>query len=731
MANREDVDRRSKKRIVIISLSAFLLMAMVMAVAAGFIMEKGFYNSPVSGSKGSSHDKSASMKAIKTICQPTDYKQECLDSLSYASGNTTTDPIELIEYGFKVAMKYVTDAAKKSDFLRKLEKDPRTSNALDACEELMDLALSELRQSLVRLGYIDDFTKFNEMLVDLKVWLSATITYQESCLDAFENTTSSTDAAEEMKSVLNTSMHLSSNALAMVSQVFSAFTDLNNPDSSHRRLLQFDAFPVIGHSEFEDPKWYEGGVRKLRRLLQFDAFPVIGHSEFEDPKWYAGGIKKLRRLLQFDAFPVIGHGEFEDPKWYGGEGKKLRRLLQFDAFPVIGHGEFEDPKWYGGEGKKLRRLLQFDVFPVFSVIGHGEFEDPKWYGGEGRELLTTSTSSAPKINKPDIIVAKDGSGSYKTITEALDHVPKYGNETFIIYIKEGVYNEHILVTRSMTSVMMIGDGANKTRITGNKNFADGTPTYHTATVAIQGDHFMARDIGFENSAGPEKHQAVALRVSADEAIFYRCSMDGYQDTLYTHAQRQFYCDCTISGTIDFVFGDATAVFQNCTFLIRKPLPNQSCIVTAQGRKERRQPSAIIIQNSTITAEPDYFPVKDENKAYLGRPWKEYSRTIIMDSYIDDVIQPEGWLPWEGEWGLKTCFYAESGNTGPAANKARRVTWRGIKQITENHTADFTPGRFFRGDKWIRLSGVPYIPGLTTSNKSKTATTRTPSFSKGT
>ena len=249
-------------------------------------------------------------------------------------------------------------------------------------------------------------------------------------------------------------------------------------------------------------------------------------------------------------------------------------------------------------------------------------------------------------------------------------------------------------------------------------------------AAIQGDHFMAMDIGFENSAGPEKHQAVALRVSADKAIFYRCSMDGYQDTLYTHAQRQFYRECTISGTIDFVFGDATAIFQNCTFLIRKPLPNQSCIVTAQGRKERRQPSAIIIQNSTITADPDYFPVKDENKAYLGRPWKEYSRTIIMDSYIDDVIQPEGWLPWEGEWGLKTCFYAELGNTGPAANKARRVAWRGIKKITENHAADFTPGRFFRGDKWIRLSGVPYIPGLTTRNQPKTATISTQSVLKG-
>ncbi|KAB2621566.1 pectinesterase [Pyrus ussuriensis x Pyrus communis] len=610
MAYGDDADRRSRKRIVIISVSAFLLVAMVVAVTVGFAVEKSFYNSPYSGNKGSSHDMSASMKAIKAICQPTDYKRECLDSLSYASGNTTTDPVQLIRYGFKVAMKYIFDAAKKSDFLRKLEKDPRTDrprHALDTCEELMELALGELRQSLVRLGFIDDLTKFNEMLMDLKVWLSATITYQESCLDAFENTTSSTDAAEEMKNVLKTSMHLSSNALAMVSQVFSAFTDLNNPDPSHRRLLQFDAFPVIGHSEFEDPKWY---------------------------------------------------------------------------------------------------------------------------GGEGRKLLTTSTTSAPKINKPDIIVAKDGSGSYKTITEALKHVPKYVNETFIIYIKEGIYNEHILVTRSMTNVMMIGDGPNKTRITGNKNFVDGTTTYRTATVAIQGDHFMAMDIGFENSAGPEKHQAVALRVSADKAIFYRCSMDGYQDTLYTHAQRQFYRDCTISGTIDFAFGDATAIFQNCTFLIRKPLPYQSCIVTAQGRKERRQPSAIIIRNSTITADPDYFPVKDENKAYLGRPWKEYSRTIIMDSYIDDVIQPEGWLPWEGEWGLKTCFYAELGNTGPAANKARRVAWRGIKKITENHAADFTPGRFFRGDKWIRLSSVPYIPGLTARNQPKTATVSTPSVLKG-
>ena len=123
-----------------------------------------------------------------------------------------------------------------------------------------------------------------------------------------------------------------------------------------------------------------------------------------------------------------------------------------------------------------------------------------------------------------------------------------------------------------------------------KNFIDGVGTYRTATVAVLGDFFVGIGIGFENSAGAHKHQAVALRVQADRSIFYKCRMDGYQDTLYAHTMRQFYRDCVITGTIDFVFGDSVAVLQNCTFVVRKPLENQQCIVTAQGRKEKTQPS---------------------------------------------------------------------------------------------------------------------------------------------
>jgi pectinesterase len=235
--------------------------------------------------------------------------------------------------------------------------------------------------------------------------------------------------------------------------------------------------------------------------------------------------------------------------------------------------------------------------------------------------------------------------------------------------------------------------------------------FHELPAAVLGDNFVAKNIGFENNAGAIKHQAVALRVSADYAIFYNCSMDGHQDTLYTHAKRQFYRDCSISGTIDFVFGDASAVFQNCKFLVRKPLENQQCIVTAQGRKMRRQPSALIIQSSTITAHPDLFPERKQFKSYLGRPWKEYSRTIIMESFIDDLIQPEGWLPWLGTFGLKTCWYTEFNNYGPGSSKNLRVKWNGIKTINRQHAMDFTPGRFLKGDSWIKATGIPYTPFL--------------------
>ncbi|KAK8703993.1 hypothetical protein V6N13_047629 [Hibiscus sabdariffa] len=180
-------------------------------------------------------------------------------------------------------------------------------------------------------------------------------------------------------------------------------------------------------------------------------------------------------------------------------------------------------------------------------------------------------------------------------------------------------------------------------------------------TAVHGVKFMAKDIGFQNTAGAIKGQAVALRVQGDQAIFHNCQMDAYQDTLYAHTQRQYYRDCTVSGTVDFIFGNGAAVFQNCKIIVRKPLDNQKCIVTAQGRKRAKDASGFVLQNCIISGAPEYLPVKARSKTYLGRPWHEYSRTLIMQSQLDDIIAPEGWMPWNGNFALDTLWYAEFNN----------------------------------------------------------------------
>ncbi|XP_022945995.1 pectinesterase-like [Cucurbita moschata] len=531
----------------------------------------------VTGVNGA-EEHSESSGAIKTLCEPTDYRQTCEEALA-KSKTDSEDPRELIKASFHYVVEQIKSAIKNSTTLKETAKDPMAKKALDDCSELMDYAIDDLLLSFDKITETFDFSKMDDYIEDLRIWLSGALTYQVTCLDGFENVTG--DTGEKMKHLLKMSQEMTANAIEMVGEVKSAVSSL----------------------------------------------------------WESFGLPPL--------------------------GRELRTA----------------------ESKE-------------------EEEVPSWVN-DRRGLLQTTGANV----KADVVVAKDGSGKYKTITEALQEVPKKSNTTFIIYIKEGVYEEQVKVDKKMTYVMMIGDGPTKTKITARENFADGTSTFKTATVSVIGTNFIGKDLWFENSAGAAKHQAVALRVQSDMSIFYNCRMDGYQDTLYTHAHRQFYRDCTITGTIDFIFGNAAVVLQNCKIFVRKPLENQKCIVTAQGRTQKKEPTAIILQNCVISSDPDYFPVRHINKAYLGRPWKEYSRTIIMESQIDDLIQPEGWLPWMGNFALNTLFYSEFNNRGPGASTKNRVKWRGIKQITAKHALDFTPALFIRGNPWIKPTGVPYSSGM--------------------
>ncbi|KAL8552594.1 hypothetical protein ACS0TY_001328 [Phlomoides rotata] len=310
--------------------------------------------------------------------------------------------------------------------------------------------------------------------------------------------------------------------------------------------------------------------------------------------------------------------------------------------------------------------------------------------------------------KADAVVAKDGSGKYKTIMAALKAVPEKSKKRFVIHVKKGVYFENVRVEKKHWNVMMVGDGKDATIVSGSLNAIDGTPTFQSATFAVFGQGFIGRDMGFRNTAGPSKHQAVALMSTADLSVFYRCKMEAFQDTLYPHSNRQFYRECDIYGTVDFIFGNSAVVLQNCNILPRKPMLGQQNTITAQGKIDPNQNTGISIQNCTIAPAANLAGVS----TFLGRPWKNYSTTVYLNNKMGSLIDPKGWLPWVGTTAPNTIFYAEFQNTGSGSITKNRVKWRGLRlNLSASQTKKFTVKPFINGDKWISDTGVSYKSGL--------------------
>ena len=207
---------------------------------------------------------------------------------------------------------------------------------------------------------------------------------------------------------------------------------------------------------------------------------------------------------------------------------------------------------------------------------------------------------------------------------------------------------------------------------------------------------------------------MALRVGADLSVINRCRIDAFQDTLYAHSNRQFYRDSFITGTVDFIFGNAAVVFQNCNLVARKPLNSQNNMVTAQGREDPNQNTGTSIQQCQLTPSSDLKPVVGSIKTYLGRPWKNFSRTVVMQSTLDSHIDPAGWAEWDAQHPdyLKTLYYGEYMNSGPGAGTSQRVNWPGYRVITSAAEASkFTVAQLIQGDVWLKNTGVNFIAGL--------------------
>ena len=222
-----------------------------------------------------------------------------------------------------------------------------------------------------------------------------------------------------------------------------------------------------------------------------------------------------------------------------------------------------------------------------------------------------------------------------------------------------------------------------------------------------GEGFLAQGIHIENKDGIEK-QAIALRVSADFVALYKCSIIGYKNTLYVHSFRQFYRECEIWGTIDFIFGNAAVVFQACTIISKMPVSNQFMVITAQSCDSPDEYIGISFQNCSIVAATNDLDYNSTNvKSYLGRPQKMYSRTVYLEAYIGDFIDTAGWRQRsDDDQGLNTLYYGEYNNHGLGSSTDDRVTWPGYHIMNSYDTINFTVLEFMTGVEWLNSIIIP-------------------------
>ncbi len=304
------------------------------------------------------------------------------------------------------------------------------------------------------------------------------------------------------------------------------------------------------------------------------------------------------------------------------------------------------------------------------------------------EIVKVIPELAEHVVDYDFVVAKDGSGDFFTVQEAVNAAPDYcKQDETTIYIKDGVYEEKVTIPTNKQRLHLIGQSAENTVITwsdfaqkiGPTGYEMGTSA--TSTVFLYASDFLAENLTIENAAGEGKSigQACAITVDGDRVAFVNCRFVANQDTVYTYGkgQHQYFKGCWIEGTTDFIFGASTCWFEDCTILSKK-----NSYVTAASTPEREE-FGYVFNNCRL--------IHDENtdKVYLGRPWRSFAKTVFINCELGDHILKEGWHNWGKPYAEKTTFYAEYGSKGPgASSKKERVKWS--HQLKDKDLGKYTP-----------------------------------------
>ncbi|KAK4396794.1 Pectinesterase 2 [Sesamum angolense] len=362
--------------------------------------------------------------------------------------------------------------------------------------------------------------------------------------------------------------------------------------------------------------------------------------------------------------------------------KKMDYLSELGSNPLALANRITGKSPTGG-----RRLLEQESFP-------------DWVSASDRKLLQSTEIKA------NAVVAKDGSGNFKTVSEAIGAAT---GSRFVIYVKAGTYNEKINTNKD--GITLIGDGSTLPSLQQVAVWAKAALPPRICNFHNHRRRLHRQGYRLPEHGGSRSCTGCGADYSSDHSVL-QVQHRGYQDTLYAHSLRQFYRECDIYGTVDFIFGNAAAVFQSCTLVLRRPAGRRLQRDPGQ-RADPGQSTGFSVQNCKITVGSDFSPVKNSYNSFLGRPWKEYSRAVVMQSNIDGAISSRGWVEWPGTGGstYKTLYFAEYENMGPGAATSGRVKWPGFRVIGTPEASKFTVANFISGNSWLPSTGVTFVSGL--------------------
>ena len=303
-------------------------------------------------------------------------------------------------------------------------------------------------------------------------------------------------------------------------------------------------------------------------------------------------------------------------------------------------------------------------------------------------------AQAKSYDNPDtLFVARDGTGEFRNINEAIEVCRAFMEYHKVIFVKKGMYKEKLVIPQWLTNIEICGEDRDNTIITWDDHAnifyaptGKGMGTFRTFTLKIQGSKITLKNITVENNSA-RLGQAVALHTEGDRLTFINCRFLGHQDTIYTGnaKTRLFFKDCYIEGTTDFIFGPSTAWFEGCDIFCKA----NSYITAASTPQD--VPFGYIFNNCRITCD------KGVDKVYLGRPWRDYGYTLFMNCELPREIRPEGWHQWRPE-AVKTARYMEYNNRGEGAATDQRVPWS--RQLTKKEAQQITLERVFTiNDNW--------------------------------